>query len=234
MRHGRAAVAAAALAACGRHAEAGRALAWIAAEIAAALSGRAVAGWPHDPARQAGTLALAVIAGAPLAGELAALAQRAELAREPWHAAQVVCALGPRAPAPLWRACLAALEHRPWAPWTVLAARALSDGAARERGDRALIESLRATAPHLGGCAATAVPEIALTAITVEALRGSRGAAARAAVRRGRAFLARWQHLPGRIPAALSPDACAGAFPASPVAALLRVDVTAHALLASS
>jgi hypothetical protein len=248
MPHGRAAVAAAALAACGRRAEAERALAWIGGQLAAALDGRAVRGWPEHPARQAGTLALAVLAGAPLgsrssgsapraaasglAAALTALARRAEVAAEPWHAAQVVCALGARAPASLWPACQAALERRPWAPWTVLAAAALSDGAARERGARALIDSLRSAPPHRGGCAATAVPELALTALTVEALRGAPGAGARAAMRRGREFLRRWQLLPGRIPAALARAACAGAFPASPVAALLRVDVTAHALLA--
>jgi hypothetical protein len=77
------------------------------------------------------------------------------------------------------------------------------------------------------------VPEVALTALVVEALEGLPDAAARAVVRRARSFLSTWQLLPGSVPAALEPSLAAGAFPLSPIAVdVLRCDVTAHAVLA--
>lgn len=233
MHHGRAAMVVAALAAAGDPA-AVRARRWLAREIERALAGRPVASWPDDPPRLAGTLSLAALAGVRSDGAVAALAALAAhpaLERAPWHAAQVACALGAAAPDRLWRACVAALDGAPWAPWTLLAASARGDGETRARAERPLVDSLRRGPPHRGGAEATAVPELALTALAVEALAGSTGTEARAAARRGRAFLLRWQILPGRRSAALAPAAL-GAFPASPVAALLRCDITAHALAA--
>jgi hypothetical protein len=80
----------------------------------------------------------------------------------------------------------------------------------------------------------TEVPEIALTAITVEALAPllATSAQTRAAVARARRFLERWQLRPGRVPAALDPTFAEGAFPLSPVVPFGRGDATAHALLA--
>ena len=57
---------------------------------------------PEDPDRVAGTLALCVMAGVPVEREL-----RASRATSPWHAAQVVAALGAQAPNELWRMCVA-------------------------------------------------------------------------------------------------------------------------------
>jgi AMMECR1 domain-containing protein len=225
MHHGRAAAVVAALAASG-HRSAARARRWLAREIERGLAGQPAEAWPEDPPRLAGTLALAHLAGVRCDGGLSALAEEPSLLGAPWHAAQVACALGAAAPPRLWRACVAALARTPWAPWTALAAEARGDGETRARAERALIDSLRKSAPHAGGAAVTEVPELALTALAVEALARSRGS-----VRRGLTFLRRWQILPGRRPAALSPVAL-GAFPASPVAALLRSDVTAHALTA--
>jgi hypothetical protein len=78
----------------------------------------------------------------------------------------------------------------------------------------------------------TVVPEIALTALAVESLAGSRRPAARSARARARAFLLRWQLLGPRLRAALDAPSIAGAFPISPVDERARVDVTAHAVLA--
>jgi AMMECR1 domain-containing protein len=235
MHHGRAAVVLAALAAHGGHDRAlARGRAWLGGTIARALAGRPVAGWPDDPAVVAGTLALAVLAGAAGEGVLAtfAAAKTAAIARSPWHAAQVATALGPGAPVALYRACARDLASRPWAPWTATAARARGDAALLARAERALAASLRRAPPHAGGVDATPVPEIALTAAAAEALGPSRSPAARAAAARARAFLERWQLLGEAIPAALDPGLAEGAFPISPVCDTLRCDVTAHALLA--
>jgi hypothetical protein len=158
-------------------------------------------------------------------------AARPELAQDAWHAGQVAYALGRRSPASLYRACVDDLETRPWAPWTALAAREMGDAKVVVTCERALVDALRSTAPHHGGASVTGIPEIALTAVAIEALAGLSSAAARHAVERGRAFLRRWQLGP-RTSASLDPKVCRGAFPASPVASLLRCDVTGHALLA--
>jgi hypothetical protein len=129
----------------------------------------------------------------------------------------------------LWRACVADLARKPFAPWTAMAARARRDGRARQLVERALVAAIQKGPPHDGGANVTVVPELALTALAVEALAGAPGAAA--AVRRARAFLRRWQLVPEALRAALDPSA-AYAFPASPVVDLLRVDMTGHALLA--
>jgi hypothetical protein len=226
MHHGRVAVALRALEAHGGHGRATkRARARLEKDLDALSGG--------EPAQTAGTLALAALAGIPVR---AALLERArgwrEVAKIPWHAAQVVAALGKDAPEPLWRACARDLDTRPWAPWTAIAAHNRGDGAVLARVAPALVASLRASSPHRGGAGVTAVPEIALTALTVEALALVDAPDARAAARRGRAFLARWQIRRGEVPARLDPTMAAGAFPASPVADLLRVDITAHALLA--
>jgi hypothetical protein len=233
MHHGRAAVVVQALAAAGRRpALVARARRRLAEDIRAALGGASIEGWPSDPAMVAGTLALAVLAGVPVARELASFAASHELGRAPWHAAQVVAALGPEAPAELWASCVADLEHRPWAPWTLIAADARSDRAVRARVARAVAGAIRPAAPHRGGAAGTPIPEIALTALAVEALARHPTSWARAAAARGREFLASMQLVDRRIYGALDPALARGAFPASPVVDLLRGDVTGHALLA--
>lgn len=234
--HGRAAAVIRALHAHGGYpTHVARARAWLAREIASALLGREVEAWPHDPARIAGTLALATMAGVDVASELARfIAARPEVRQSPWHAAQCAAALGSDLPdhPGLWAACVRDLEHRPWAPWTTMGARARRDSGVLARCTSALIESLHRSAPHVGGANVTAVPELALTAITIEALAPSRTSAARAACRRGRRFLTRWQITPQHETAAIDLRAGCGAFPASPVSLYLRADITARALLA--
>ncbi len=77
----------------------------------------------------------------------------------------------------------------------------------------------------------TPVPEVALTALSIEALVRS-GSATRAAVARGRDFLRSLQLVGHRLYGALDPALARGAFPTSPIADVLRGDVTGHALLA--
>jgi AMMECR1 domain-containing protein len=235
MHHGRAAVVIAALARRGEHAAlVRRARARLERDVRAALAGKSIAGWPAEPAIVAGTLALARLAGARVDAELEAFARahRAALIKVAWHAAQVVCALGVRADAGLIKACARDLERSPWAPWTVLAARACGDAELLARAEPTLVASIRADAPHRGGAGVTPVPEIALTAIVVEALAPSRAPAARRAVARGQAFLRSWQLVGERLGAAYDLAAARGAFPISPAFDALRCDVTAHALLA--
>jgi hypothetical protein len=232
MFHARCATAIEALAASGGG-RVSAARAWLAGELARALRGAPVEGWPETPAMVAGTLALAVRAGVDVRAPLRELAGRArDLPSSPWHAAQVVSVLGAEAPAACWRACVRDLDRTPVAPWTALAARARGDGAVRARCEAALVDAVRARGPHVGGVSAAAGPELALTAMVITALRDSPTRAARAAVGRATAFLARWQFAPGRIPASVDPDRALGAFPLSPVHHALRTDVTAHALLA--
>lgn len=230
MHHGRVAVAIRALAEHGGHARvAARAGARLARDVASSMRGGRVEGWPERPDMVAGTLALVSMAGVDVRRDLRSWVEaRPELAGSPWHAAQAVAALGKEAPAALWAACVGDLDARPWAPWTAIAARARGDDGVLARCASALEASIRAAPPHRGGCSARAVPEIALTAVTVEALASL--PAARAAVRRGRAFLRAWQ-VPGEPPASLVSEA-AGAFFASPILEALRVDITGHAMLA--
>jgi AMMECR1 domain-containing protein len=236
MAHGRAAVVVQALAAHGSYRGiVARARNRLASEIRAALGGASVEGWPAEPAAVAGTLALAVLAGVPVVEELAALAggaAKAVLTCAPWHAAQVVAALGARAPGDLWAACVADLDRRPWAPWTAIAAAARGDRAVRTRAARVLAGALRRAAPHRGGAEGPPIPEVALTAVSVEALTRHPAPWARTAALRGRAFVASMQLAGPRLYAALDPELALGAFPASPVADMLRGDVTGHALLA--
>lgn len=232
MHHGRAAVLVRALRE-GRSPLAGRAMRWLERSLAAGLQGRRPTAWPDTPAMVAGTLALAHLAGARVDEPLRSAATWPELLSSPWHAAQVVAALGGGAPARLWKACVDDLGARPWAPWTLLAARAREDGPTVERVARAVAASLRTASPHPGGCQQTRVPELAVTALALESLAGLPDAASRAAVRRGRQFVAAHQLLPGAIPGSLDPSLAVGAFPVSPVVVdYLRCDVGAHALLA--
>lgn len=243
--HGRAAVVLSALHGSARmRSVAQRARRWLELEIDRALAGRAVSGWPREPARVAGTLALARLADVGVERPLRAFAARKSVRADPWHAAQVVTALGREAPQALYQACLLDLETRPWAPWTALAARARGDAATFERCARALIDSIRTSPPHVGGADVTVVPQLALTAIAIEALAPSPrpeplaaalktpNAATQSALRLARQFLLKWQLVPGRITAALDPDLATGAFVASPIADWLRTDVTAHVVLA--
>jgi len=229
--HGRAAIAVRALAEHGGHpGVTARARAWLDREARAALAGRRVAGWPTDPAEVAGTLALAALAGAPVQDMLREASKHPALAKNAWHAAQVVCALGEQAPAALMKTCARDLRARPWAPWTAIAARRVGDSRVLERSEKALVDSIRARAPHSGGVNVVPIPELALTAVVAEALADSRRG--RGATRRATEFLLRWQLRTGHVPAAFDPAKCCGAFPLSPVMPHLRVDVTAHALRA--
>jgi hypothetical protein len=210
-----------------------RARRWLRREIAAGLAGRSVLGWPRHPAEVAGTLALSVLAGVDVQRELGAVAAHVAVRSNPWHAAQVVIVLGSAAPRGLWRACVADLERAPFAPWTHMAAEKVADGAVLGRTTRALCGSVRRADPYRGGVGPTSVPELALTAVVVEALATSRGPAVARALRDARAFLRRWQ-LVDPVAAAFDPELATGAFPLAPIAPLLRSDVTAHALRALS
>jgi AMMECR1 domain-containing protein len=234
MHHGRAACVVRAL----RHARvemraAGAATRWLERDVKAALRGAAVEGWPRELPMAAGTIALASMAGLDLEPQLVEFARSDGLAASPWHAAQVVAALGPKAPDALWRACKEHLAVQPWAPWTLLAARARRDAQCIGATAPALCASIRDAAPHRGGCNVVAVPETALTALVVEALDGLPDAQARAAVARARSFLRARQLLDGSMPAPLDPDLARGGFAASPVVVdMLRCDVAAHAFVA--
>jgi hypothetical protein len=226
--HGRSAIV---LAALGNGKRTTRARERLCREIRAGLAGKPVVAFPEGAAEIAGTLALAVLSGLPLRRELLALAADADLRRSPWHAAQVAAALGPEAPDALYAACVTPQD---WAPWTALAAHARGDGRNYARNARALIASLATKGPHAGGANVTDPPELALTALTIEALAHASGAAAEQARARGRRFLLRHQLAGEGIPAALDPELCRGAFPISPSLPVARADVTAHALRALS
>jgi AMMECR1 domain-containing protein len=231
MHHGRAASVVRALREHGGYsAIAQRAAAWLQESIEAGVAGQPVEGWPTDVAMVAGTLALAKIAGLPVDRALREAAEAPGLQRSAWHAAQVAVALGRDAPPSLWKACADHLRERPWAPWTLLAARARRDASVIEAAARAVIDSLRREPPHMGGCGGREVPETAVTALAVEALEGLPDRAARDAVERGRAFLIDRQLLAPKVPAELNIDLAHGAFAASPVVVdLLRCDVAGHA-----
>jgi AMMECR1 domain-containing protein len=231
--HGRAAVVVQALGGHGGYPRVvSRARRWLHAEIRAALGGRASPEWPRDPAAVAGTVALATLAGVDASDDLVELARDPALGANAWHTAQVVAALGKRAPKPLYRACVARLGDEPWAPWTLLAARALRDEAVVLRVADVLAASIRREPPYVGGANVTRTPEVALTALAVEALAPLSTRAARDAAARGRTFLSSTQFLDDTIPAPLDPSMAHGAFPLSCTFDALRSDVTGHALLA--
>ena len=207
----------------------------LAQDAAAALSGSVVQAWPEDPARVAGTLAHLVRAGVDTVRDaLRQLASSSDGARVPWHAGQVAAALGADTPAVVRDACVRDLGDHPWAPWTVLAAATLPlTGALLARAVDALVASVRQEGPHRGSVVRAGIAETALTALTVEALRGVRATApVRAAIRRGQAFLRAWQIDAEGAPAAFDVEASHGAFMGSPISSGLRADVTGHALLA--
>ena len=222
--HGRAAAVIRALDVHGGYSRrAAKARGWLSGQIRSALRGKPVANWPLEADGVAGTLALAVLAGIDVRDELESVSPRVESA---WHAAQAVIALGPDSAAArrLWRLCVRDLKFRPWAPWTTLAARVVGDDRVLRGCFESLVASVQKNAPYAGGVNVTPVPEIALTAITAQALSPIKTLEAQAACRRARAFLRRWQTR-DRGPTR-------GAFPASPSAAYYRADMTAHALLA--
>ena len=199
MHHGRAAVVVQALAAHGGHpAIAARARERLERDIRAGLRGAPPPGWTDDPELAAATMALATRAGVALERELSAFVA-AHPPRNPWHAAQVVAALGARAPGDVWASCVADLERHPFAPWTLIAAEAREDRAIVARAGRAVASSLRKQAPYRGGAAISAIPETAVTALAIEALARHRSGWARAAIARGRGFLGRMQLLGPRI-----------------------------------
>jgi hypothetical protein len=233
MFHGRAATVIEALATRdGASSVVRRARAWLSHEVADALDGRRTTDWPEAVPQVAGTLALAIGAGVDVRDRLTDLARSApELAASPWHAAQVVAAIGPAAPRALWNACTRDLDRNDVAPWTLLAARRLGDHGVQAECERRLVRAIRSVPPHRGAVYGAHVPEIALTAMCITALRDSGEPASRAAVRRGRAFLTRWQYRSANAPAYVDQSAI-GAFPLSPVHHVLRSDVTAHAALA--
>ncbi|HEY3236358.1 MAG TPA: AMMECR1 domain-containing protein [Polyangiaceae bacterium] len=196
-----------------------------------ALSGTPPAGWPKSLPEIAGTLALASLAGMDVEPRLAVLCQSSELEASPWHAAQVIAALGPRAPPALFRVCINHLEREPWSPWTAFAAKALGEHQVLERVIGRLVELVRSQRPYLGGVGHE-VPEIAPTAATVEALGLLSSSEAERATRHALGFIRRHQLRGDDCPAAVDPKMVHGAFPISPVQDFLRVDVTAHAVLA--
>jgi hypothetical protein len=233
MLHGRVAILVRALFAqrTGRGA-AVRAKRWLEDELARGLAGDRRVALPDSLPLLAGTLALASLAGVDCDAKLEELARAPELAREPWYAAEVVSALGRRAPAELFGACVARLDAEPFAPWTLVAARARGDEAVMERAAAGLVRCVRQRAPHRGGVG-PALPETARTAATVEALACMPDdAEARAAVRQARAFLTAQQLFGSDYAMTPDPTWVTGAFPISPTLHFLQIDVTAHALLA--
>jgi hypothetical protein len=160
------------------------------------------------------------------------LARSAALCAAPWHAAQVALALGAATPEDLWSACVRSLDVEPRAPWVALAAAQRSDWPVFERAARALAAHLRSDGPHQGGIGTGSVPEIALTAVTAEALAPARDEPLRRARRHALSFLARHQFLSDALPEAADAKRVRGAFPLSPIHSFLRSDVTAHAVLA--
>ena len=233
MFHGRAAILVRALLSqrVGRGA-ATRARRWLEVELVRALAGRPIEQFPSEPALVAGTLALAVMSGIELSDALMAYATRPEVLAVPWHAAQVVAALGTRAPDALWDACKRHLEAEPWAPWTALAAKARGDTETFARATEALIAAVPEHGPHIGGVGPNSVPELARTAATVEALLTVDSAAARSARARARTFLLEHQLNGNDYIQAADPELVHGAFPQTPVHDYLQIDVTGHALLA--
>lgn len=230
--HARSAVVVEALATDAAHGdEVIRARRWLAREIRKALTGKTVPDWPDHPAKVAGTLALACRSGVDVRAALRCFAAGA--ASVPWHAAQVVSVLGLEAPEELWRVCQDDLSKRPWAPWTALAAAARGELATLRRCTEALIDSVRERGPYEGAVTLNTAPELALTALTVEALRVCpRSTASSRAMARALRFLERWQWRRDNRPAAYMPGACEGAYPCAPTSRILRCDVTAHAVLA--
>jgi hypothetical protein len=203
-----------------------RARRWLGDDVARALRGQRVPGWPDDRASVIGTLALACLAGIPVHDRLRELARGARASAWPWHAGQVTLALGRDTPSALWQSCIDDLAQRPFAPYFALAARTHGDEPAYRRAAAAVASFIR---KRDGGASATALPETGLTAVAAHALAGSRHRAEHAAAL---AFVHARQLLPGRLPAALDPTLALGGFSGTPVDDTLRADIAGHALLA--
>jgi hypothetical protein len=209
-----------------------RAKRWLEGELSRGLAGDRRVALPDSLPLLARTLALASLAGVDCDDQLAELARAPELRSAPWYAAEVVAALGRRAPAELFDACVAHLEHEPFAPFTLVAARARGDEAVIRRAAAGLARCVRSRSPHRGGVG-PGVPEIARTAASLEALAPvAASAEERAAVRNARAFLETQQLAGDNYAKTPEPALVSGAFPISPIAHFLQIDVTAHALLA--
>lgn len=202
-----------------------RARAWLRREVERACTGNAVADWPSELPQVAGTLALCCLAGVEVQSALLPLASAAELFAEPWHAAQVVAALGGGAPPELWQVCVNALEQQSFAPWTVIAAHRRGDGATLERALRALKDNV----PHASEFGFVAEP--ALAGLAVEALALGSDQDTRALHATWIALLRRCQLWADTDP---SPSSAwvHGAFPLARNEVFLRTDATAHAALA--
>lgn len=204
---------------------------WLEAEIAGALGGNEEKRLESEPAQVAATLALATLAGCDLRQPLLERAQRVSaFADRAWYAAQVALALGTDTPCDLWRICVDDLERAHWAPWTARAAARIGDVETHSRAVRYLLGILTPL-DEGGACSVLPAPPIAQVAATVEALAGVDSAEAEARVRAGRAYLRRWQFRPP-FPPGVEAEWALGAWPLSPAHWGLRMDVTAHALLA--
>jgi len=201
-----------------------RARSWLGRELAQAHSGGAVEDWPDAVGPVAATWALACLAGLPGHSTLKALASSPELHAEPWHAAQVVAALGHEAPDALWQTCVNALADQPFAPWTAIAAHRRTD---REIFERALANLLASLPNPEWGF----VSEPALAGLTLEALAFAESTE----VQRRRTAtldLLRRSQLWSDCDPSPVPGWVEGAFPLAPNQTLLRCDATAHAALA--
>ena len=231
LHHARVASAIEALSAHGGYArEVRRARAHLEDEAMRALEGEAIEHWPTSLPAVAGTLALLVLAGVDLESELATLARAPSLRMAPWHAGQVMLALGADAPSDLAAVCDASLDQTPFAPWTALGAHRAGHRALFRRATRALADSIRARPPFRGGASATPIPEAGLTAVAAHAL--ALDPKHRRTAELALDYVRRLQLLPDRIPASLDPRLALGGFAASPVNDLLRVDLAGHALSA--
>lgn len=209
-----------------------RAKRWLEGELRRGLAGDRRVALPESLPLFAGTLALCALADIDCSSKLEEVARAPELAAAPWYAAQVVTALGERAPDALYRAVVDRLDDEPYAPWSLSAARARGDEPVVRRAAAKLARCVRTRAPHRGGVGPL-VPELARTAATIEALAPvAFTAEERTAVRLARDFVLAHQLSGEDFAAAAEPSAVSGAFPISPVASFLQIDVTAHALLA--
>jgi len=209
-----------------------RAKRWLEDELRRGLRGDSRVALPSSLPLLAGTLALCALADIDCTAKLEELARAPELAAAPWYAGQVITALGSRAPESLYRAVVARLEDEPYAPWSLSAARARHDEPVVRRAAARLARCVRTSAPHRGGVGPV-VPEIARTAATIEALAPvAVTPEEHSAVRLAREFVLAHQLTGDDVALALDPSAVSGAFPISPVASFLQIDVTAHALLA--
>ncbi|HEV8245425.1 MAG TPA: ferritin-like domain-containing protein [Polyangiaceae bacterium] len=233
MQQGRAAIVIAALREHGAHAQVlARAVQRLERDLAAALDGTRVAGFPEEPALVAATLALAALAGLEVREALRSRASVLEHFRDqPWYAAQVAAALAEDTPEELWAIVTRDLDRSSWAPWTARAALAKGDNAVFARATQGLVESLAGLGPG-GTSQEQPAPALARIAATLEALVDAPlDAAGTLALTHARDYLQRWQFR-ASCPPGVQPELAYGALPLSPSEWYLRTDVTAHALLA--